>query len=152
MAQDHVNNRAYNYNSHAKFLADIAIAVLKGNPEILRVNGVKEIIALYLLIPYITPVQLSTPGDDFHIPQISGEFLDGIDLRDLRDSICHSFVTIEEDQDDGTTHGKYLVFDDRVVNNRKEHEKQGIHSTAYCIHRDIVHRRLEELFQRVLAF
>ena len=44
------------YNSHAKFLADIAIAILNGNKLVLDVNGVKEIIALYLLIPYITPL------------------------------------------------------------------------------------------------
>ena len=41
------------YNEHAKFVADIAIEVLAGNKNVLDVNGVKEIIALYLFIPYI---------------------------------------------------------------------------------------------------
>lgn len=43
-----------NYNEHALFLADIAKAVLGGNRNVLDVNGVKEIIALYLMIPYMS--------------------------------------------------------------------------------------------------
>lgn len=43
-----------NYNEHALFLADIAKAVLGGNRNVLDVNGVKEIIALYWMIPYMS--------------------------------------------------------------------------------------------------
>ena len=144
-------SRKDNYNSHAKFLADIAVAVLNGNQAVLNVNGVKEIIALYLLIPYITPDKLLTPGDDYCIPNLDGEFCDGIQLKDLRNTLCHSFVTIEEDLNDGTNHGKCLIFDDRIMQNRNMHAKLGNHSSAYSINRDKVHRRLEELFQEVLS-
>lgn len=147
---DEIISRKDNYNSHAKFLADIAINILKGNHAVLNVNGVKEIIALYLLIPYITPDKLLTPGDGYQIPSLEGEFCEGIKLKDLRDALCHSFVTIEEDLNDGTLHGKRLVFDDRIAHNRKEHESLGYHSSAYCIFRDYAHKRLEELFNEVL--
>lgn len=49
------NKGAEKYNSHAKLLADVALNILNGNKDVLDVNGIKEIIALYLLIPYITP-------------------------------------------------------------------------------------------------
>lgn len=146
-----VNDRVDNYNGHAKFLADIAVAILNGNSNVLQVSGVKEIIALYLLIPYITPDRLTTPGDGYVIPSLNGEFIDGISLKDLRDSICHSFVTIEEDSGDDSNHGKYLIFDDRLVLSRRDHDKQGIHSKAHLVHRDVVHERLAELFQQVLS-
>lgn len=137
------------YNSHAKFLADIAIAILNGNKLVLNVNGVKEIIALYLLIPYITPTTLQTPSNNHVIPHIAGTFVENVKLTDLRDSICHSFVTIEEDKNDGSSHGKYLIFDDRIIQSRKEHDKQGEHSTAYCISKEVVHNRLIELFETI---
>lgn len=46
-------------------MAEIAVAVLNWNKSVLDVNWVKEIIALYLLIPYITPDTLVTPWDEY---------------------------------------------------------------------------------------
>ena len=139
------------YNSHAKFLADIAAAVLNGNTAVLNVNGVKEIIALYLLIPYITPDTLMTPDVKCTIPKLSGNFSDDITLEDLRNTICHSFVTVEKDKGDGSIHGKTLILDDRVIyHNRKEHGELGTHESAYRIPIDYTHKRLRELFDEIL--
>lgn len=151
MPNENDNSLQLNYNSHAKFLAEIALSILQGNTAVLGVNGVKEIIALYLLIPYITQDQLITPGEGYIVPKLDGEFCDGINLKNLRDAICHSFVTIEEDRNYGTYHGKYLVFDDRIVLKRREHDLQGNHSANHMIQKEFAHKRLEELFLQVLS-
>lgn len=139
-----------NYNDHAKFMADIAISILNGNANVLDVNGVKEIIALYLLIPYMTPDKLTTPDGKCIIPNVSGDFCNGISLEDLRNAICHSFVTVEEDKNDGTIHGKRLIVDDRALfHNRKSHVDLGTHSTAANIMIADAHKRLVELFAEI---
>lgn len=143
--------RIANFNDHAKFMADIAMGILNGDKRVLDINGVKEIIALYLLIPYMTPDKLITPDEKCIIPNISGDFCDGISLEDLRNAICHSFVTVEEDTNDGTIHGKRLIVDDRALfHNRKSHTDMGIHSTATNIMIENAHRRLVDLFTEVL--
>ena len=43
MAKDRIQN----YSEHAKFLADIALAILNGNKSALDVNGVKKLL-LYI--------------------------------------------------------------------------------------------------------
>lgn len=144
------DERVNNYNEHAKFMADIALCILNGDKNIIDINGVKEIIALYLLIPYITPDVLTTPDDMCKIPKITGDFCGGISLEDLRNTICHSFVTTEEDNNDGTIHGKTIIFDDRVIyHNRKAHADLGPHSTAYKILTHEVHNKLVELFSLI---
>ena len=144
------DERIANYNSHATFLADIAMHILKGNQEILNVNGVKEIIALYLLIPYATPDKLMTPEAKCVIPYVSGEFCNGLTLKNLRDAICHSFVTVEEDQNDSAIHGKRLIFDDRALySKRNDHAALENHSTAASITIDDAHKRLVELFAEI---
>ena len=143
--------RIANYNDHAKFMADIAINILNGKKGVLDVNGVKEIIALYLLIPYITPDKLTTPDEKCIIPNISGDFCNGVSFEDLRNAICHSFVTAEENQNDGTIHGKRLIIDDRALfHNRKSHADLGTHSTAANIMIEYAHKRLVELFTEIL--
>lgn len=147
---DMTAERIANYNEHAKFMADIALAVLDGNTAVLGVNGVKEIIALYLLIPYMTPDTLTTPDEKCVIPKVQGDFCDGVSLEDLRNAICHSFVTVEEDKNDGTIHGKRLIVDDRAAyHNRKSHMDLGVHSTAQNIMIDHAHARLVELFKEI---
>lgn len=142
--------RIANYNDHAKFMADIAMSILNGNKRVLDVNGVKEIIALYLLIPYMTPDKLTTPDEKCVIPNVSGNFCGDISLEDLRNAICHSFVTVEEDRNDGTIHGKRLIVDDRAsFHNRKSHADMGIHSTATNIMIEDAHNRLVELFTEI---
>lgn len=142
--------RIDNYNDHAKFMADIAISILNGNTNVLEVNGVKEIIALYLLIPYMTPDKLTTPDGKCIIPNVSGDFCNGISLEDLRNAICHSFVTVEEDNDDGTIHGKRLIVDDRALHHsRRSHADLGAHSTAANLMINDAHKRLVELFTEI---
>ena len=144
------DERITNYNDHAKFMADIALNILNGNKGVLDVNGVKEIVALYLLIPYITPDKLSTPDEKCIIPNICGNFCNGVSLEDLRNAICHSFVTVEEDKNDGTIHGKCLIVDDRALfHNRKSHTDLGMHSTAANIMIKDAHKRLVELFSEI---
>ncbi|HIT22697.1 MAG TPA: hypothetical protein IAB56_07020 [Candidatus Scybalousia intestinigallinarum] len=138
------------YNEHAKFMADIAIAVLAGNKSVLEVNGVKEIIALYLLIPYITSDQLETPGEEYIVPKITENFSETITIRNLRNAICHSFVTTEEKSNDGSGHGDYLILDDRAIYNRNVHEKLTKKSGATCIGIDYTHKKLEEFFKQII--
>ena len=143
-------DRIENYNEHARFLADIAVAILKGKSEVLEINGVKEIIALYLLIPYITPETLETPDDYCKIPKIEGLFCDDINLKDLRHALCHSFVTVEEDKNDGSIHGKRLILDDRALyDNRRSHIELGKHSSTANILIEYANRRLIELFDEI---
>jgi hypothetical protein len=145
-----VKSREQNYNEHAKFLADIALEVLRGNSLVLDINGVKEIIALYLLIPYATPQRLDTPGGKYKIPRVDGNFAPNIQLRDLRDAICHSFVTVEEDKNDGSRHGKQLIVDDRATLSRKNHDELEVKSKAVNIDIMYAHKKLEELFEEII--
>lgn len=139
------------YNSHAKLLADTAVEILKGNKNVLDVKGIKEIVALYLLIPYITPDTLTPPDEKCFIPKVTGDFSGEITLEDLRNTICHSFVTVEKDKGDGSIHGNTLVLDDRALyNSRKSHADLGVHESACRIPIEYVHRRLMELFDEVL--
>ena len=108
--------RIANYNDHAKFLADIAKEILRGNKAVLDVKGVKEIIALYLLIPYITPDTLMTPDEKCVIPKLNGDFSDDITLEDL------TTLEIEKNQENYIylpiivyIMGKYLKF---LMNNK----------------------------------
>ena len=145
MTEERINN----YNDHATHMADIALRILAGDEKILRVNGVKELIALYLLIPYMTPDTLTTPDERCVIPKVDGDFC-GISREDLRNAICHSFVTFEEDHNDGTIHGKRLIVDDRVeYHNRRDHAALGVHSTAHNIMIEDAHERLVELFKAI---
>jgi len=141
-------DRAQNYNEHATFMAEIANAILDGNKRVLDVSGVKEIIALYLMIPYISESTLQTPGANYIIPHLNGEFLNNIPYSELRNTICHSFVTVEEDNNDGV-HGKYLIFDDRIITHKELHSKKGNHSEAYIIDIGAIHMKLKEMIGEI---
>lgn len=143
-----MNEKEKMYNEHSKFLADIALAVLEENKSVLDVNGVKEIIAFYLLIPYITPEQLKTPGKNYKIPKISGKFSSDIDYEDIRNTICHSFITVEEKK--GIPgHGDHLIFDDRVKKSRKKHDEQDYHSQCTPVRIDYAHKKLISTFLEI---
>ena len=143
-------DRIQNYNEHATFMADIAKSVLKGNKDVLDVNGVKEIIALYMMIPYMSDNTLQTPGDKYIIPHLDGDFLNSISYSDLRNTISHSFVTVEEDNGDGV-HGKRLIFDDRIITEKKKHSQKGNHSEAYTINIESVHNKLIEMVDKIIS-
>ena len=113
------------YNNHSTNLADIALAILNGNKDALDINGTKEIVALYLMIPYMSKDVLDPPDDLSFIPKITGRFSKDISFNDLKDTIAHSFVTVEEDDGDSNSrHGKMLCFDDRIICDKKEHSKK----------------------------
>lgn len=131
------------YNSHAMFLAELAQATLDGNASIMEMNGVRQILALYLLIPYMTDSKLEKPDDACEIPTISGLFSKDIDFKDLRDAICHSFTTTEEA-------GDSLIIDDRATMKRKTHDRLGQHGSCIKIPIDYTDKRLREVIGGIL--
>ncbi len=112
------------YNNHAITMSDIAVSLLSGyNP--LEVKGVRELLAMYLLIPYITRSQLDTPSKEYNVPQLNLDSLftkvinkDGslseMTLDSLRNALCHSFVALTDKGD--------LLLDDRASCDRKTHD------------------------------
>ena len=146
-----LNKNTEKYNSHAKFMAKIAIEILKWNKSVLDVNWVKEIIALYLLIPYITPDTLVTPCDEYIIPKIRWNFCSNVSLESLRHSLCHMFITAEIKKDDWSYHWEYIIFDDRIFYKSKvDHNEFWNIWKNWMIKIDYVHNRLLEIFTDIL--
>ena len=112
------------YNNHAVTMAQIAVNLLEGkNP--LNVCGVRELLALYLLVPYITNKRLDVPAANYNVPQLDMKtvltkvrFKNGslseMTLENLRNALCHSFVALTEKGD--------LLLDDRASLDRKTHD------------------------------
>lgn len=113
------------YNNHAVTMAQIAVNLLEGkNP--LNVRGVRELLALYLLVPYITNKRLDVPAANYNVPQLDMKTVltkvlfnkDGslseMTLENLRNALCHSFVALTEKGD--------LLLDDRASLDRKTHD------------------------------
>ena len=143
-----IKDRDTNFKEHSIFLSEIAQNILNGNDNILSIPGVREIIALYLLIPYTTSDQLDT-GMPSKMPQLdlSEEFMDGVNLRNLRDTICHSFVTVEESSKDKL--GR-IIIDDRSQLNRKTHNEQVIKTKGVFVDILRAHEKLHELHDKVI--
>ena len=92
-------------------------------------HGVREIIGLYLLIPYINNEKNQLQYDEYHRQlsvyddkTVAFKSTDGADItiKNLRDTICHSFVScdlLEDGQE------PVIVFDDRIVMPRSDHKK-----------------------------
>ena len=120
------------YNNHAITMSNIAISLLMGgNP--LNIKGVRELLAMYLLVPYITKSQLKTPSENYNIPQLDVNSLfakvinkDGtlseMTLESLRNAICHSFMALTDKGD--------LMLDDRASLDRKAHEE--LEDKGFC--------------------
>lgn len=112
------------YNNHATTMSQIAVNLLMGeNP--LDIKGVRELLAMYLLVPYITNSQLDTPDENYNIPKLDVntvftkvQFKDGrlsdMTLDRLRNALCHSFVALTDIGD--------LMLDDRASCDRKTHD------------------------------
>ena len=112
------------YNNHAVTMAQIAVNLLEGkNP--LNGCGVRELLALYLLVPYITNKRLDVPAANYNVPQLDMKtvltkvrFKNGSlseeTLDNLRNALCHSFVALTEKGD--------LILDDRASLDRKTHD------------------------------
>lgn len=121
------------FNNHAMTMSNIAISLLmEGNP--LNIKGVRELLAMYLLVPYITKSQLETPSENYNIPKLDINSLftkvinkDGtmseMTLDGLRNAICHSFMALTDKGD--------LMLDDRACfPNRKAHDE--LEDKGFC--------------------
>ena len=138
------NSEIEKYNSHAKYMAEIALNILQGNKNTLDATGAKEIIALYLLVPYMTRDRLDAPDKKCIIPMIDEEFCNGIKTSDLRDAICHSFVSAEE-------YGNHIIIDDRAMyNKRSSHEKLENKSKCIKLPIEYVNGKLIELCREII--
>ncbi|TKB96961.1 hypothetical protein [Pedobacter cryophilus] len=143
-----IKDRDTNFREHSIFLSEIAQNILDGNDSILLVPGVREIIALYLLIPYATSDQLDS-GMPSKMPQLdlSEEFINGVNLRNLRDTISHSFVTVEESSKDKL--GR-IVLDDRAQMTRKTHNEQESKSLGIFLEIPQANNKLKELHTKII--
>ena len=146
--------RIVNYNEHAIFMAEIAEKLLEVEDEVLIAKGVRELIAMYLLIPYITIGQLDKPYEKYYnVPKLDINTIftklltkDNntieITLEGLRSAICHSFITIEDN--------KGIVIDDRSSCSRSTHDK--LTNKSFCNKLDIDETRLKllELHRQII--
>ncbi|MGB0427325.1 MAG: hypothetical protein ACPGEC_00180 [Flavobacteriales bacterium] len=141
-------DRDTNFKEHSIFLSEIAQHILNGNNNILSIPGVREIIALYLIIPYTTNDQLDT-GMPSKMPKLdlSKEFMNGINLKNLRDTICHSFVTVEESSKNKI--GR-IILDDRAQMNRNTHNKQEVKTKGVFVNVQQTHDKLSELHSEII--
>nr|WP_314836788.1 hypothetical protein [uncultured Flavobacterium sp.] len=143
-----IKDRDTNFREHSIFLSEIAQNILDGNDRILLIPGVREIIALYLLIPYTTNDQLDA-GMPSKMPKLdlSEEFIIGVNLRNLRDTICHSFVTVEESSKNRL--GR-IIIDDRAQMIRKTHNEQENKSLGVFLEIPQAHKKLKELHTKII--
>ena len=145
---------AMTYNEHAIFMSRLAIDLLKGNFNILNKKGIKELIAMYLLIPYITNQQLDKPSEKYYnVPKldVSSLFtkvynkdntLSEMTIGRIRDAICHSFVSRLENGD--------LLLDDRASCDRKTHDN--LDDKGFCNRLEIARtsKKLLSLHEKVI--
>lgn len=143
-----LKDRDINFQEHSILLSEIALSILNGKEQVLSTPGIREIIALYLLVPYITNDQLDT-GMPSKMPKfdLTYEFVNGVSLKNLRDAVCHSFVSVEESSNNVL--GR-IIIDDRSEMNRNKHQNQKVQSK--CISVDILraHDKLSELHNMVI--
>ena len=140
------------YNSHATTMSQIAVSLLMGgNP--LNVRGIRELLAMYMLIPYITKSQLDTPDESCRIPKLDintvftkVQFKDGsfsdMTLGRLRDALCHSFVALTDKGD--------LMLDDRASCDRKTHDSMADKGFCNRLVLDKTRQKLLSLHNEVL--
>ena len=145
-------DRTISYNNHATAMSELAISILTGNNP-LDIRGVRELIGLYLLIPYMTNSQLDKPDINHNIPKLDintvftkvvnqDGTLSEMTLDRLRNAICHSFVAITDAGD--------LLVDDRASYDRKTHD--ALSDKGFCsrLESERTKRRLIELHCKVL--
>lgn len=146
------------YNNHAVTMSRIAVSLLAGeNP--LNLRGVREILAMYLLVPYITNSQLDKPDELYNIPKLDINSLftkviykDGslkeMTLDRLRNAICHSFVALTEkgdllldDRASFATRKAHDALDDKGFCNRLELEKT--RNKLLTLHKQVLQQQIE---------
>jgi hypothetical protein len=143
-----IKDRDTNFREHSIFLSEIAQNILDGNDRFLSIPGVREIIALYLLIPYATNDQLDH-GMPSKMPKLdlTEEFISGVTVRNLRDTICHSFVTVEESSKDRL--GR-IIIDDRAQMTRQAHNEQESKTLGTILEIPQAHKKLKELHSKII--
>jgi len=143
-----LKDRDVNFQEHSILLSEIALCILNGKDIVLSIPGIREIVALYLLVPYITNDQLET-GMSSKMPNLdlNHEFVNGVSLKNLRDAICHSFVSVEESSKD--QQGR-IIIDDRSEMNRNKHHNQTVKSKAVSIDIKHAHLKLKVLHEMVI--
>lgn len=104
------------------------VGLIMANEQAKYQVGVKEIIGLYLLIPFMNNeknrlmydgihTQVSIfQDDDIAFSDINGS---EIIIKNLRDTMCHSFVSCEVPKEGGP----YIVFNDRIIMSKSKHDK-----------------------------
>ena len=145
---------AISYNNHAISMARIAINLLMGNNEILDKKGVKELISMYLLIPYITNKQLDKPDEEYYnIPKLDinsifakvrheYDTLTEATLDSIRNSMCHSFVSLTDQGD--------ILLDDRASYDRNTHSSLSDKGFCNRFEIDKTNKRLLSLHLEVI--
>gem|GEM_PF-6934235 len=132
-----MNNKYFLHNVYMAEIADCIInnkvpltdeSEIKFSKNANYQHGVKEIIGLYLLIPYINNDNGMLKYDTTHTQvsifdekEIVFYTVDGIPIyyKNLRDTICHSFVSC----DTGVYCEPVIVFDDRIIMSKSDHDK-----------------------------
>ena len=146
------------FNNHAVTMSQIAVSLLLGeNP--LNMKGVRELLAVYLLIPYITNSQLDKPDEHYNIPKLNIKSLFGkvinkdgtlseMTLDGLRNAICHSFVALTEkgdllldDRASFATRKAHDALDDKGFCNRLELEKT--RNKLLTLHKQVLQQQIE---------
>lgn len=154
MIFDEELEEAISYNEHAIFMSRIATEILRGNAKILNKKGVRELIAMYLLIPYITNKQLDKPDEIYcNIPKLDlnsnfakvyniDRTLSDMTLDGMRNAICHSFVSLTGDGD--------LLLDDRASLDPKVHSR--LSNKGFCnrLELDKTNKKLLQLHENVI--
>ena len=140
------------FNNHAVTMSRIALSLLSGgNPLVFR--GVRELLAMYLLIPYITNKHLDKPDKNHKIPKLDINSLftkvinkDGsyseMTLEHLRNAICHSFVALTDKGD--------LLLDDRASCDRKTHDAMTDKGFCNRLELDKTREKLLSLHKKVI--
>lgn len=145
------------FNNHAVTMSQIAVSLLLGeNP--LNMKGVRELLAVYLLIPYITNSQLDKPDEHYNIPKLNIKSLFGkvinkdgtlseMTLDGLRNAICHSFVALTEkgdllldDRASFATRKAHDALDDKGFCNRLELEKT--RKKLLSLHEEVIRQQI----------
>ena len=163
-----VDKSVYRHNFYMAEIANCIIndkvplkegGVIVLNDEAEYQVGVREIIGLYLLIPFMNNGSKKLAFDEEHTQvavfdddEVAFSDINGnqIKIENLRDTICHSFVSCDAPK------GKdpVIVFDDRIIMSYGQHKKlEGTEKGSKCIlvrNSDVLDF-LKKAYERILA-
>lgn len=132
-------------------MAEIAKEIMKQNFDFFNVDGIKELICLYLLLPYINPDSLKYDSNHKALTIYSDEEIcfDNIKMRNLRNTLSHSFLGLELKDAHGWKENG-LVFDDRILFDSKEEHPCGTGAKVYPVSqiRKFINDSIEKIFNK----